>query len=125
MSKKRQEKLMEYIYGFLAEHRDSDGGWAPVTEQDLVQLDAIICLLIEAKWSPDTDGDRPISYRIVDRTREELPQALVLPLIRGAAGTEEAWDRYIDLAATNVSMAAQRLEMGIKLKQMLKNGKSK
>ena len=66
------DKLGNMIDTFLSQRRESDdGGWAPVTPDDMKQLDGILWALIEAKWGKDPDGDRPVEYTLVDRTRYE------------------------------------------------------
>lgn len=66
------KKLLNILIDeFLAVRRESDGGYAPVTEKDLEQLDTIIYKLIGMKWAMDPDGDLPIDFKIIDRTRFE------------------------------------------------------
>lgn len=66
----RYAELLRLIADFLTEYRESDnGGWAPVTEDDLDRFYDIICELIALKWSEDCDGDRPIEVDVTDRTR--------------------------------------------------------
>ena len=72
MTKQRQpavEKINKAIATFLAERRESDGGYAPIINNDLEQLYAIIRLLIVEKFQADPDGDRPIDVHLVDRTK--------------------------------------------------------
>ena len=56
---------------FLAEHRESDGGYARITPGDLDLLHDIIRELIELKCDEDPDGDRPIEFTIVNRRTHE------------------------------------------------------
>ena len=65
MNKKLQTKIDQ----FLSETWYSDGGWAQVTDQDISDLREIIQLLIENKCQPDTDGDYPIEYALINRRK--------------------------------------------------------
>jgi len=73
LSKKKSRQMnepgiKELKEQFLSEHRESDGGYAPVCLGDLYLLDHIISKFVAAKWDADPDGDHPISWEIVDRT---------------------------------------------------------
>lgn len=65
------QKMIKMIDEFLEETRKSRGGWAPVEPQDEEQLDEIIDALVNAKWSADPDGDRPMRWKLIDRTKYE------------------------------------------------------
>ena len=59
--------LKRMIAKFLAECRESDGGYAPVTESDMEQLEAIIAILVSTKFEPDPDGDFPVEWKLINR----------------------------------------------------------
>lgn len=65
-----RKALLEKIAKFCDDRRRSeDGGWAEVRDGDLDALGRILYEIIEAKWQKDADGDVPINFRVVDRTR--------------------------------------------------------
>lgn len=61
------ENLKDMIEGFLAERRESDGGYAPVTDLDMEQLYTIMDMLLDRKFGEDPDGDLPIEYKLINR----------------------------------------------------------
>ena len=65
--------LHEKIDNFLKNRRESYGGWAEITDQDITDLRGIISLLIEEKCERDSDGDLPIEYILINRIKEYLP----------------------------------------------------
>lgn len=91
------------IEQFLKERRHSTGGWAPVTDEDMDQLHTVIHTLIAAKWGADPDGDRPINYILIDRTKYRPMHFVPLPYGRKAGKREEEFDS----AMRNLSMAME------------------
>jgi len=75
----RRDALHHLIDDFLAEKVPSaGGGWAPVDPDQVSQLNDIVHRLVMLKYGADSDGDYPIEWEIVDRTRfERLPYNLV------------------------------------------------
>ena len=73
MTKKR---LLARIDAFLKERKKSDGGYAPVTDDEMGQLRTIIDGLIALKYEEDPDGDHPVDVILTDRTRFERPMHL-------------------------------------------------
>lgn len=64
--------IYEKIEAFLAERvLSKNNGYAPVSKEDFAALVEIIDALVEAKWSPDPDGDYPIEALIVNRNNHE------------------------------------------------------
>lgn len=68
---KPSKRLLEKLYRFLAERRESDGGWAVPTEQDMERLDSLIRKIIAEKFEKDSDGDLPVRFVLTDLTRFE------------------------------------------------------
>jgi len=66
-------KMDKGIQKFLRNRRESYGGWAEITEQDVMDLRDIINLLIDLKCEKDVDGDLPIEYILINRIKEYLP----------------------------------------------------
>ena len=60
-------QLNEKIDVFLKDKRESRGGWAEVTLEDVEQLYGIVGDLIDLKSQRDPDGDRTIEYALVNR----------------------------------------------------------
>lgn len=65
------EDLLQLLNKFLAIQSESHGGWAPVGEDDVSNLDTIIYEIIKTKYEEDPDGDLPINFIITDRTKYE------------------------------------------------------
>jgi hypothetical protein len=74
-----RDDLQQAIDTFLEERRESNGGWAPVTHEDMAQLHSIINLLIEKKWAENDGGNLPVEYRMVDRNKEHFIWPCMLP----------------------------------------------
>jgi len=74
-----REALDELLDAFLEARRESKGGWAPVVDGDVSDLYGIVREIVELKWGPDEDGDRPIDVHLIDRTRFEPSHFLRVP----------------------------------------------
>jgi hypothetical protein len=73
-------QISERIAAFLANGQTpSQGGFAAVAEDELEQLHGIIHALIGAKYEVDPDGDLPVEFSLVDRTRFERPMQVAIP----------------------------------------------
>lgn len=57
-----EKSLQDRIEAFLSTRRESDGGWAKITPDDVHLLSEIVHRLIEAKCEPDADGDYPLRF---------------------------------------------------------------
>ena len=66
------DDINRLVKQFLKDRRQSNGGWAEVTDDDMRQLSQIIDLLIEAKSELDPDGDQTIEYILVNRRVERM-----------------------------------------------------
>lgn len=92
------------IEKFLKERRESNGGgWAPVTDEDMELFHAVLYSLIEAKWGADADGDRPMEYKLIDRTQYRPLHYFPIPYGHKDGKREEEFDNTI----TNLSMAME------------------
>jgi len=60
--------VSKMITKWLDGWRESDGGWAAITPQDVNDLYSIINHLVELKCQADPDGDHPIDINLIDRT---------------------------------------------------------
>jgi len=70
---KLPSSFLKKIRKFVEDHRESEGGWAKVNPKDIFTLDSIIKELLELKYDLDPDGDLPIDWVFVDRTRYYHP----------------------------------------------------
>lgn len=61
--------ILEKINNFLDQPRKSQGGYAEITDEDVMALNQIIALLIQAKCESDPDGDYPIDWKLIDRRK--------------------------------------------------------
>jgi hypothetical protein len=86
---KPHTRIHNLIDEFLTERRESRGGWAEVTKDDVKLLSKIISALIKAKCEEDPDGDFPIEFLLINRRVERLPYFDTVPY-----PNFEAEDRY-------------------------------
>ena len=73
------KELKEKLEKFLKNRKSSDGGWAPVDEDEVGQFVELAYAILEAKYERDPDGDLPVSVHVTDRTRYEAPLILPIP----------------------------------------------
>ena len=116
MSRRGRSALDKLIDKFLAERRKSDGGWAPVTERDLGQLYIIVEKIIGMKWGQDPDGDLPIEWKIIDRTRFERLHYFPVPYEHKMKSDSELADR-LSTVMTNADLATHELAMSLRVLQ--------
>jgi hypothetical protein len=119
-SGKMKKNLKDLINSFLSEPRKSSGGYAPVTEADMHDLHNIIGQLINEKWEDDPDGDSPIDYKLIDRTKYEPDHFYTLPYVNGPNSDLE---NYLDLALTNMKIAIEKADIAMKFKRWDKKEK--
>lgn len=124
MTKHELKVLNNLIADFLAERRKSDGGFAPVTEQDLNQLCSIMEKLTGMKWGRDADGDLPIDWEIIDRTRFERMHFQPVPY-QHKAQNELAANEHLNAVVLNARIANDELNTTLKLIQLELRSKTK
>jgi len=115
MRVRERKALNGLIDKFLAEKRVSDGGWAPVTEQDLRQLCSLMDRIIRMKWGKDPDGDLPIELEVVDRTRFQRMHYAPVPYEQdadGALGLER-----LGIVLLNANIANRELDVTLRILQ--------
>lgn len=105
-----KSQLYNKIDEFLAEHRESVGGWVFVAPKDLEQLDEIINWLLAAKYDLDHDGDLPVEFKLIDRTRFERMYYKPVPYNDGVPPHSEKDDQLIDTLSFNVVMATHAIQ---------------
>ena len=108
------DSLTDIIQDFLLDPHCSDGGYATVETSDMVQLNDIICALVAQKWEADSDGDYPVDYILVDRTRYEPNHFIASPYLH-KANTDADRMFYIRGCMLNVQIANGRLDTAIKV----------
>ena len=103
-------ELNEMIAAFLAERRESDGGYAPVTRDDIRQLYDIIYKLIELKWENDPDGDGPMSAKLIDHTKGHMSYFQPIPHKDDVAAFQ--------IAVSNLHVASEDMRRQIDLRRL-------
>ena len=99
------KKLQNKIDKFLKEKRKcTDGGFAEVDQEDLVQLGEIISMLISKKFEADCDGDYPINYKLINRHLYENSYFLNIPY------KHKDPEGHIKAITTNLSINSKRLD---------------
>lgn len=112
------KKLQAKIEKFLAGKKKSAGGWAPVDEGEIEELENIVYALIEAKYEKDPDGDLPVSAHLTDRTRFKLPVILPIPHT-SRNGPDEDVTVMHEAISRHMTMAASHSESAKTLMQLL------
>lgn len=115
MRERERKVLNKLVDKFLAERRVSDGGWAPVTERDLEQLCAIIDRIIRAKWGKDSDGDLPVEWWLIDRTRFQRMHYAPVPY--GDEAKDELALERLNLVLMNANIANRELDVTLRILQ--------
>lgn len=117
--------LLIALEAFLCpqEKRKSTGGYAPVEDGDMNDLAQILRMLIERKWETDPDGDRPVDWELIDRTKyEPMPYRRQIPYRHhdeglDPIGKEELASEVLEACITNAQSAMQRLNTEARILQ--------
>ncbi len=111
--------LKARINGFLEPRSESDGGgWAPVSEDDIENLYDIAERLEELKYGADADGDRPIQYNFVDRTKYYSSSYRHIPYIVHPSEGGDNLEDVLNHALTNLSIAMEAVRIPSDLLRM-------
>jgi hypothetical protein len=109
-------------YGFIAkvvdfvnERRKSDGGYAPVEEDDFGMLSELIHELIALKWESDPDGDFPINVKIINRKTHWPLHYMPLYYDHHVEDGEVPFDAYMRMFTINASIFQKELESALRL----------
>lgn len=81
-----------------------DGGWPVVTEADMKEMNELVQKLIELRFDEDCDGDLPVRFQIIDRTRYEAMHYYPLKHEHQAESMED-FMRIMHMAQMNLSIA--------------------
>lgn len=111
-----RRSLANRIEKFLRERRHSDGGYAPVTESDFKQLDAILYQLIELKFARDPDGDLPINYKLINRNIFQ-PDHYWLVRYEHKAKTPEEQDAILEDLLGNLKTATEAVDRFLRIRK--------
>lgn len=106
------KKLLERVETFAATQTPSSpgGGWAPVADGEISELAGILHDLIACRYQTDADGDTPINFHLIDRTKYEPSHFFPIPYTHRAKTSAE-YERALDLAMGNVNVATSRLDV--------------
>jgi hypothetical protein len=104
-------KISARIEAFLAEKSKSEGGFAPVGQKDMEQLSSLLEALLAAKYEKDPDGDLPVSFQLVDRTRFENTHFWMIPHAKDEAENDLSHIRSrLRAACANLSIAQGQID---------------
>ena len=117
--------VQEAVELFLSERRSSDhGDWANPTDGDMNLLDEIIYGLIEQKFERDCDGDLPLRYHVLDRTKYEPLTYLDIPHT-GMDSTMEERLKNIEMYSMLVRIYSDRVDAGLRSLRYLQGDDTK
>lgn len=114
MSRESRDILLERIHSWLDQERQSTGGWAEITDDDISELWHIIDELIHLKCQKDPDGDVPIEFTLVDRTKYERMHFHAVPYDREVGTEQERFD-VVRGHWANASIATNRLDQAMRM----------
>lgn len=96
--------LLEKVRCFISDlpTPSPDGGWAPVTRADRDTLCEIFDDIINLRWGPDADMDRPIEFKIVDRNTHHFIWPYALPYILPDSEADRRFEDLLSLLSFTV-----------------------
>ncbi len=119
------KNLTKMLEAFLKKKSESQNGcFAKVGENDLQDLCKIISRILELKYEKDADGDIPVDFRLVDRTRFERLHYIPVPYEHQAKNDKE----HMDILSTlnlNLLIASQGIDRHIRILDMIRRDKEK
>lgn len=111
--------LDNLIDHFLEDHRESDGGYAKITTEDIHLLYEIIRELIDIKCDRDPDGDLPIEFEIVNRRTHERMHYGQVPYRDGIGDGEPIpFMEMVRVLQMNLNIAASRLDIELQMEHV-------
>ena len=117
--------LVSMIHEFLSDRVKSDGGYAPVGEDDIDTLYRIFDALVKLKYEPDFDGDRRLHVMIEDRNHFRFTRPALIPVdySEGAphGGIEDRGSRESKLVDL-IAWASQELDKELTLRRWKRDG---
>ena len=112
------QEILERVTAFLADRKESDGGWPEVTNEELLEMRGIFEVIINAKFEPDDGGDSAVHVRLLDRTRFQFDQFYPIRHYQDAEGAVIPLAELIENARRadmNLEMAATQVRRHVKL----------
>jgi len=111
-SQKNVDKLLVLLNNFLASGQNSDphGGWSPVSNDEMSELQNIIYALIRLKWAEDNDGDLPIEFKLINRNVSHRLNYIPMPYTHHDDITIQEVNEALQIASINLSVAFNEME---------------
>lgn len=100
-------ELFKKIDEFFDEQIPSNGGYADVSEHELLKFRDIIYGIAELKWERDADGGLPISVRVRNKHTEQPDYYSLIKRADADLDLEEL-KREIELAENNMQVAGEQ-----------------
>lgn len=97
-------KLHKMLDDLGPRRRVKDGGFAEVTEEDLLKLSKLFYAILEAKFEKDYDNDLPVEFKIINRRKYEHSSFLPIPYTFRAESLEKLTEIQ-DAALCNLGIA--------------------
>jgi hypothetical protein len=91
------------------------GGWATVRPEEVEELHAIMAAIVALKYQGDADGDLPINWVLIDRTRFEPLHFAPVPYHHKATTAEER-EEVFDATLFNLQIASDRVYTTLKIR---------
>lgn len=116
------KKSLKTMLADFLKHRSKceNSGWPVVADADIEELYAIVGKLLEMKYEKDCDGSLPVEVSFVDRTKFERSHYFNIPYEFKAKTNEERME-ILSRLNTNVHMAANALDMHVKMLDMIRH----
>jgi len=114
-----RQEIHQQLDAFLLDRRKSDGGYAKITQKDITDLGELLRKIIEEKCEPDPEGNRPIEFKLIDRTRFE-PMHFVPVAYEHKAENQGDLDEILDDHLLNLSIAMNRVETELQVTRLRK-----
>jgi len=119
------KNLIKMLEAFLKKKSESqNGGFAKVSEGEIEDLYKIILRILELKYEKDADGDIPVDFRLVDRTRFEPLHYIPVPYEHQAKNDKERMD-ILSTLNLNLLIASQGIDRHIRILDMIRRDKEK
>jgi len=115
-----KDAVVELLPKFLENPRMSeDGGYAPVSDEDLDDLGRLFRLIVSTKFERDAVGDLPVEIVVVNRHKYESPEFVRVPYHHKAG-----WKAYFRAAFANMRIASRKLGTAFSLEPKVPEAKS-
>ena len=118
----KHAKIHRLVDAFLTKkvRIKNGGGWAPVTEEEMLQLVDILDQLVTAKYQKDSDGDLPVEFVLIDRNTCQRMDFRTMPYMPKAKEADyTAQDIYLEalrfeIAQYNLDLATSYLRESLR-----------